>query len=76
MDNIFLFNFTNDADLERISRVSVVDTDTIKSIVRTLPQRHCFVVGKAVRDLPVAIKITDSQVLTLGNTKKFFKIKN
>lgn len=76
VDNIFLFNFTNDADLERISRVSVVDTDTIKSIVRTLPQRHCFIVGKAVRDLPVAIKITDSQVLTLGDTKRFFKIKN
>jgi hypothetical protein len=75
VDNIFLFNFTNDSDLERISRVSVADADTIKSIVRTLPQRHCLVIGKAVHDLPVVVKTTEAEVLTLGETKRFFKIK-
>jgi len=75
MDNIFLFNFTNDLDLERLSRVSVADTDTIKSIVRTLPQRHCLIAGKAVHDLPIVIKTTSAEVLTLGETKLFFKIK-
>lgn len=75
VDNIFLFNFTNDFDLERISRVSVADTDTVKSIVRTLPQRHCLVIGKAVHDLPVVVKTAEAEVLTLGETKGFFKIK-
>lgn len=75
VDNIFLFNFTNDLDLERISRVSATDTDTIKSIVRMLPQRHCLVIGKAVHDLPIVIKTTPAEVLTFGETKKFFTIK-
>lgn len=75
VDNIFLFNFTNDTDLERISRVSIADTDTIKSIVRTLPQRHCLVIGKAVHDLPVVLKTMPAEVLTLGETKLFFKIR-
>jgi len=75
VDNIFLFNFTNDTDLERISRVSIADPDTIKSIVRTLPQGHCLVIGKVVHDLPIVLKIMPSEVLTLGETKRFFKVK-
>lgn len=75
VDNIFLFNFTNDNDLERISRVSVADTDTIKSIVRTLPQRQCLVMGKVMRDLPVVLRTVPSEVLTLGETKRFFRVK-
>ncbi|HKU83658.1 MAG TPA: DUF87 domain-containing protein, partial [Candidatus Nitrosocosmicus sp.] len=35
VDNIFLFNFTNDSDLEKISKVSLVDSSTIKSLVKT-----------------------------------------
>ncbi|MGH9923672.1 MAG: hypothetical protein ACRD38_13065, partial [Nitrososphaerales archaeon] len=73
VDNIFLFNFTNDNDLERISRVSIADTDTIKSIVRTLPQSHCLVIGKVVHDLPIVLKTMQSEVMTLGETKLFFK---
>jgi DNA helicase HerA-like ATPase len=72
-DNIFLFNFTNDTDLEKIARVSVTDTDTIKSIVRTLPRRHCLIMGKSVHDLPIVVKTAEAQVLTLGETKRFFK---
>jgi len=75
VDNIFLFNFTNDTDLERISRVSIADTDTIKSIVRTLPQRHCLIIGKVVHDLPIVLQTAPSEVLTLGETKLFFKAK-
>ena len=60
VDNIFLFNFTNDNDLDKISKVSLADNDTIRSIVRTLPQRHCLAIGKAVCDLPVVIKVASS----------------
>jgi DNA helicase HerA-like ATPase len=73
VDNIFLFNFTNDGDLDKISKVSLADNDTIRSIVRTLPQRHCLAIGKAVCDLPVVIRVATAEVLMLGETKKFFK---
>jgi DNA helicase HerA-like ATPase len=72
VDNIFLFNFTNDGDLDKISRVSLADNDTIRSIVRTLPQRHCLAIGKAVSDLPMVIKVAAAEVKTMGETKKFF----
>jgi hypothetical protein len=72
VDNIFLFNFTNDNDLDKISKVSLADNDTIRSIVRTLPQRHCLAIGKTVGDLPVVIKVAATEVLMLGETKKFF----
>jgi hypothetical protein len=72
VDNIFLFNFTNDNDLDKISKVSLADNDTIRSIVRTLPQRYCLAIGKAVSDLPVVINVAAAEVLMLGETKKFF----
>lgn len=75
VDNIFLFNFTNDTDLDKIAKVSLADNDTIRSIVRTLPQRHCLAIGKLVCDLPVVIKVASAEVLTLGETKKFFSNK-
>ncbi len=75
VDNIFLFNFTNDTDLDKISKVSLADNDTIRSIVRTLPQRHCLAIGRAVCDLPVVVKIAAAEVLTMGETKKFFSRK-
>ena len=37
VDNIFLFNFTNDADLDKLSKVSLIDNETIRSIVRRYP---------------------------------------
>ncbi|HWS20658.1 MAG TPA: DUF87 domain-containing protein [Nitrososphaera sp.] len=72
MDNIFLFNFTNDNDLDKISKVSLADNDTIRSIVRTLPQRQCLAIGKTVCDLPMVIKVAAAEVMMLGETKKFF----
>ncbi|MFL6476849.1 MAG: ATP-binding protein [Nitrososphaera sp.] len=72
VDNIFLFNFTNDNDLDKISKVSLADNDTIRSIVRTLPQRHCLAIGKAVCDLPVVIRVAAAELVMLGETKKFF----
>jgi DNA helicase HerA-like ATPase len=73
VDNIFLFNFTNDSDLEKISKVSLVDSSTIKSLVKTLSHRNCLAIGKAVSNLPMVIKINPVDMLTLGETKKIFK---
>jgi hypothetical protein len=72
VDNIFLFNFLNESDLDRISKVSLIDNDTVKSVVKTLPSRHCLVIGKVVRDLPIVTAIPEVEAMTLGTTKKFF----
>jgi uncharacterized protein len=71
-DNIFLFNFTNETDLDMIARASTADSDTIRSIVRTLPRRHCLILGKVVSDLPMLVKVAESRFLAMGQTKKFF----
>ena len=76
VDNIFLFNFVNESDLERISKISLVDKDTIKSIVRTLPQRYSLLIGKMVQELPIVVKVPHLDVKTYGETKKFFKRKS
>ena len=60
----------NENDLDKISKVSLADSDTIRSIVRTLPQR-CLAIGKAVCDLPVVVKVGITlEVLAMGETKK------
>ena len=73
VDNLFLFNFLNEYDLEKISRVSLIDSDSIKSIVRTLPPRHCLMVGNVVKDLPIVAAVQSIDAKTLGATKKFFQ---
>jgi len=35
VDNIFLYNFSNDSDLALISQASMTDSDTVKAIVRS-----------------------------------------
>jgi len=72
-DNIFLFNFTNDVDLDKISKVSLADNDTVRSIVKTLPHRCCLAIGKVVSELPLVLEIAALEILALGETKKFFK---
>ncbi len=73
-DNIFLFNFTNENDLQMISRASVTDSETIKTLVRSLPPRTCLALGRVVNDLPVVFKVAATEMMTLGETKSFFRI--
>jgi hypothetical protein len=72
-DNIFLFNFTNEHDLDVVSRAARVDVETVKSIARDLPPHYCLVLGKAVRDFPMVAKIKALDVKTMGETRLFFK---
>jgi len=71
-DNVFLFNFINEKDLEMIAQSSRVDGETVRELVRSLPSRKCLAIGKAVNDLPVIIKVRDLPYDTRGKTKKFF----
>lgn len=72
-DNIFLYNFVNTNDLEIVSRASTVDVETIKSLVRTLPPRHCLVIGKVAASMPTLVKVASLDFQAMGETKRFFK---
>jgi DNA helicase HerA-like ATPase len=71
-DNIFLFNFTNDHDLDVVSRAARVDAETVRSIARDLPPHYCLALGKAVRDFPVVAKVKALDLKTMGETRLFF----
>jgi len=75
-DNIFLFNFTNEHDLEVVSRAARVDAETVKSIARDLPPHYCLALGKVVRDFPMVVKVRALDVKTMGETRLFFKDMN
>jgi hypothetical protein len=75
-DNIFLFNFTNEHDLETISRAAKVDAETVKLIARDLPAHHCLLLGSAVKDFPIVVKVKALQIQTMGQTRLFFKQKH
>jgi DNA helicase HerA-like ATPase len=75
-DNIFLFNFTNEHDLEVVSRAARVDAETVKSIAQDLPLHHCLALGKVVRDFPMVVKVKALDVKTMGETRLFFKDAN
>lgn len=72
-DNIFLFNFTNEHDLDVVSRASRVDAETVRSIARDLPPHNCLVLGKVVDDFPMVIEVKALDVKTMGETRLFFK---
>lgn len=71
-DNVFLFNFTNEHDLETVSRAAKVDAETVKSVARDLPPHHCLVLGRAVKDFPVVVRVRALDVETMGQTRLFF----
>jgi len=71
-DNIFLFNFSNEHDLEVVSKVAKVDADTIRMVVRDLPPRRCLVIGDIVANFPLVIDVRPLEIQTLGATRYFF----
>ena len=72
-DNIFLFNFSNEHDLEIVSKVAKVDADTIRMVVRDLPPHRCLVVGDIVANFPLVVNVRPLDVQTLGATRYFFE---
>jgi hypothetical protein len=73
VDNIFLYNFSNDSDLALVSQASMVDADTVRAIVRTLPPRMCLLLGYAVRNLPIVVSIDPFDSPASGTTRRFFE---
>jgi len=75
-DSIFLFNFTNQRDLETVSRAARVDSETVKSIAQDLPPHRCLILGKAVEDFPMVVTVRALDVQTMGQTRLFFTDRN
>jgi hypothetical protein len=75
-DNIFLFNFTNEHDLDVVSRAARVDAETVRSIARDLPPHHCLTLGRVVRDFPIVARVRSLDIKTMGETRLFFSNKN
>ncbi|MDG6939875.1 MAG: ATP-binding protein [Nitrososphaerota archaeon] len=73
VDNIFLYNFTSDKDVDMVSQASMTDFETVKSIVKSLPPRHCLVLGRVVGDMPMVVRVDPAEFQTLGFTRLFFK---
>src|SRR5437867_1679629 len=71
-DNVFIFNFTNEHDLEAIGKVAKSDSDTIRSLVRGIPMRRCLLLGNVVHDLAVMVDVEALDVRTMGETRLFF----
>jgi hypothetical protein len=71
-DNIFLFNFTNEHDLDVVSRAARVDAETVRSIARDLPPHYCLTLGKVVRDFPIVARVKALDIKTMGETRLFF----
>ena len=72
-DNIFLYNFSNDSDLSLVSQASMIDTDTVRSIVRTLPPRMCLALGHVVSNLPIVVSVDEFDSPPSGLTRLFFQ---
>jgi len=71
-DNVFLFNFSNEHDLDVVSKVAKLDADTIRLVVRDLPPRRCLVIGDIVANFPLVINVRPLEIQTLGATRYFF----
>ncbi len=71
-DNIFIFNFTNEHDLDAIGKVAKADSETIRYLVRGIPTRRCLLLGNVVRDLPLMVDVEPLDVRTMGETRLFF----
>ncbi len=71
-DNVFIFNFTNEHDLDTIGKVAKADRETINYLVRGIPTRRCLLLGNVVRDLPLMVDVEALDVRTMGETRLFF----
>lgn len=74
-DSLFLFNYFNDNDLFFLSKVSDLDTDSLMSYVRGLPDRCCLAVGKITCNLPLLFETYADAIFKGGRTKTFFGVR-
>ena len=72
LDNIFIFRFQNDHDLDMLSRISNVDGATVKSIAKDLDRGRVLVVGNVVGNIPSVVEVSRLDYPAFGDTKRVF----
>jgi DNA helicase HerA-like ATPase len=72
-DNLFLFNYANDRDIEFIARYSATDPETLSGILPTLRRGRSLMMGKATGWLPVVMDVDDADFQVLGQTRTFLE---
>jgi len=72
-DNIFLFNFVNEHDLDAISRASRIDSESIRQIAKELPAQRCLVIGDVVNNLPIVVDVRPLDFHAMGETRYYFQ---
>ena len=72
-DNLFLFNYTNEKDIEFIARYSATDAETLSGILPTLRRGRALLVGKATSWLPIVVDVDEADFQALGQTRLFFR---
>lgn len=72
-DNIFLFNFINDHDLETIARASRIDSESVRQIAKELPAQRCLVIGDVVKNLPIVVDVRSLDFQAMGETRYYFQ---
>ncbi len=71
-DSLFIFNYFNDNDLVFLSKVSDLDTESLLSYVRGLPDRCCLAMGRITSNLPLLFETYPDTTFSGGRTKTFF----
>lgn len=72
-DNIFLFNFINEHDLDAIARASRIDSQSIRQITKELPSQRCLVIGDVVKSLPIVVDVRPLHFHAMGETRYYFQ---
>jgi hypothetical protein len=72
-DNIFLFNFVNEHDLDAIARASRIDSESIRQIAKELPAQRCLVIGDVVKNLPIVVDVRPLDFHAMGETRYYFQ---
>ncbi len=74
LDNIFVFRFQNDHDLDMLSKISNVDSATVKSIVKDLKRGRVLILGNVVNFIPSVVDVHKLPYKPMGHTKRVFNV--
>jgi DNA helicase HerA-like ATPase len=72
-DNMFIFSFLNDHDLNILSKFSKLDAESLISIVKSLPMGRALSVGNITGGIPAIFDISKQRFFRYGETRKAFR---
>jgi hypothetical protein len=64
-DNLIVFRLQNAEDLKQISRVKMVDFETVQ-LLRNLEDRCCMIIGNLTNDFPLLVRVLPENGVKMG----------